>query len=112
LFTLSVAVGTGILFGLVPALRAVRGVSYSFLKEGGRGSSLGPRRGLGLQLLVAAEAGICLMLLAGGGLLLRSFLRVLEVDPGFRPAGVLTMQLSLPPQKYSRPEQWRAFFHQ
>jgi len=64
-----------------------------------------------LRLLVAGEAAVCLMLLAGGGLLLRSFLRVLEVDPGFRPSGVLTMQVSLPSQKYAKPEQILAFFH-
>jgi putative ABC transport system permease protein len=110
LFTMSVALGTGIVFGLVPALRAVRGVGYANLKEGGRGNSLGPKANRTLRLLVGAEAAVCLMLLAGGGLLLRSFLRVLEVDPGFRPAGVLTMQINLPPQKYSKPEQWRAFF--
>jgi len=110
LFTMSVALGTGIVFGLVPAFRAVRGVGYANLKEGGRGNSLGPKANRTLRLLVGAEAAVCLMLLAGGGLLLRSFLRVLEVDPGFRPAGVLTMQLSLPPHKYSKPDQWRAFF--
>jgi putative ABC transport system permease protein len=111
LFTLSVALGTGILFGLAPAMRAVRGVQFSLLKEGGRGASLGMRGNRSLRLLVAGETAVCLMLLAGGGLLLRSFLRVLDVDPGFRPAGVLTMQISLPPQKYSKPEQTRAFFH-
>src|SRR5271155_2653984 len=111
LFTLSVALGTGIVFGLVPALRAVRGVRFSMLKEGGRGGSMGMRGNRSLRLLVAAEAAVCLMLLAGGGLLLRSFLRVLEVDPGFRPTGVLTMQITLPTQKYSKPEQWRTFFH-
>jgi putative ABC transport system permease protein len=111
LFTLSVALGTGILFGLVPALRAVRGVRFSMLKEGGRSGSMGIRGHRGLRLLVAAEAAVCLMLLAGGGLLLRSFLHVLEVDPGFRPTGVLTMQISLPQQNYSKPEQLRSFFH-
>jgi len=110
IFTLSVALGTGILFGLAPALRAVRGVRFSILKEGGRGASMGIRGNRGLRLLVAGEAAVCLMLLAGGGLLLRSFLRVLNVDPGFRPAGVLTMQISLPQQKYGKPEQSRTFF--
>ena len=112
LFTLSVAVGTGILFGLVPAMRAVRGVQFSSLKEGGRSNSLGPKANRTLRVLVAGEAAVCLMLLAGGGLLLRSFLRVLEVDPGFRPSGVLTMQISLPQQKYSKKEQVQAFFRQ
>jgi len=112
LFSLGVALGTGLLFGLVPALRAVRGVRFSLLKEGGRGGSMGMQSNRSLRLLVAGEAAVCLMLLAGGGLLLRSFLRVLDVDPGFRPAGVLTMQVTLPSQKYSKPEQLKAFFHE
>jgi len=112
LFSLGVALGTGLLFGLVPALRAVRGVRFSLLKEGGRGASLGVQSSRSLRLLVAGEAAVCLVLLAGGGLLLRSFLRVLDVDPGFRPAGVLTMQVTLPSQKYSKTEQLKAFFHE
>ena len=111
-FSLCVALGTGLLFGLVPALRAVRGVRFSLLKEGGRGASMGTGANRTLRVLVAGEAAVCLMLLAGGGLLLRSFLRVLDVDPGFRPAGVLTMQISLPQQKYSKQEQVWAFFRQ
>jgi predicted permease len=111
LFTLIVALGTGILFGLAPALRAVRGARFSMLKEGGRGGSIGSRGGRSLRLLVAAEAAVCLMVLAGGGLLLRSFIRVLDVDPGFRPAGVLTTEITLPQQKYGKPEQSRTFFH-
>jgi len=110
LFAVGMALGTGVLFGLAPALRALRGGRYSQLKEGGRMGSLGIRGNRSLRLLMAGEAAACLMLLAGGGLLLRSFLRVLQVDPGFHPAGVLTMQVTLPPQKYAKPEQWRAFF--
>ena len=112
LFTLSVAIATGIVFGLAPALRAVRGVRFSMLKEGGRGGSVGMRGNRSLRVLVAAEAAVCLMVLAGGGLLLRSFLHVLEVDPGFHPTGVLTMEISLPAKKYSTNEQARAFFNQ
>ncbi|HTQ84619.1 MAG TPA: ABC transporter permease [Candidatus Solibacter sp.] len=111
LFTISVAVATGVLFGLFPALRAVRGVRFATLKEGGRGGSMGMRGTRSLRLLVSAEAAVCLMLLAGGGLLLKSFLHVLDVDPGFRPSGVLTMQISLPSQKYAKQEQILAFFH-
>jgi predicted permease len=110
-FTLAVALGTGIFFGLVPALRSVRGVQFSKLKEGGRGGALGMRGNRSLRLLVSAEAAVCLMLLAGGGLLLRSFLHVLDVNPGFHASGVLTMQISLPSQKYSKSEQIVAFFH-
>ena len=58
----------GILFGLAPALRAVHGVQFSILKEGGRGASLGIRGSRSLRLLVAGEAAVCLMLLAGGGI--------------------------------------------
>ena len=111
LFTLGVALGTGVLFGLVPALRAVRGVQFAKLKEGGRGGSQGVHGNRTLRMLVGAEAAICLMLLAGGGLLFRSFLRVLEVDPGFRSSGLLTVQISLPSQKYAKQEQILAFFH-
>jgi putative ABC transport system permease protein len=110
LFALAVALGTGILFGLIPALRAVRGVQFAKLKEGGRGGSMGIHGNRSLRFLVGAEAAVCLMLLAGGGLLLRSFLHVLDVDPGFRPSGVLTMQITLPSQKYPKPEQVSAFF--
>jgi putative ABC transport system permease protein len=110
LFTLTVALGTGIVFGLAPALRAVRGVRFSLLKEGGRGASLGMRGNRSLRVLVAGEAAVCLILLAGVGLLFRSFLRVLDVDPGFRASGVLTMQISLATEKYGRSEQWRTFF--
>ena len=110
LFTMTVALGTGVLFGFVPAIRSARGAAYASLKEGGRGNSLGPKANRSLRLLVGVETAVCLMLLAGGGLLLHSFLRVLEVDPGFRPAGVLTMQINLPFQKYTKPEQWQTFF--
>jgi putative ABC transport system permease protein len=110
LFTLAVALATGILFGLIPALRAVRGVQFAKLKEGGRGGSMGIHGNRSLRVLVGAEAAVCLMLLAGGGLLLRSFLHVLDVDPGFRPSGVLTMQITLPLHKYSKQEQVSAFF--
>ncbi|HVN08893.1 MAG TPA: ABC transporter permease [Patescibacteria group bacterium] len=112
LFTLAVALGTGLLFGLVPAMRAVRGVKFSLLKEGGRGGSMGMQSSRSLRLLVAGEAAVCLILLAGGGLLLRSFLRVLDVNPGFRPAGVLTMQITLPNEKYGKAEQVKTFFRQ
>ena len=112
LFTFSVAVCTGIAFGLAPALDASRGVHYEILKEGGRTG----REGRGSQKLrrifVAAEAALAVLLLAGSGLFLRSFLKLLEVDPGFRPEGVLTMQIALPTAKYTKPEQARAFYRE
>jgi putative ABC transport system permease protein len=108
-FTLAVAIACGILFGMAPALQVRRGGSYEVLKEGGR-TSLGTPTGRLRHLLVVGEAALSLILLAGAGLLLRSFVRVLQVDPGFRPEGVLTMRISLPHVKYSKNEQVRAFY--
>jgi putative ABC transport system permease protein len=110
LFTFAVAVGTGILFGLVPALEASRGVQYQILKEGGRTGTQGRASHRLRRLFVSAEAALAVLLLAGSGLLLRSFVKLLDVDPGFRAAGVLTAQISLPTAKYAKPEQARAFF--
>jgi predicted permease len=96
-FTFMVAILTGLLFGLVPALRAARVDLSSSMKAGGRntqgeggfGSSRGRLRGL----LVVAEVAISLMLLIGAGLLLRSFVRLQQVSPGFEPSGVVSMRL-------------------
>ncbi len=108
-FTLAVAVGTGILFGLAPALQTRSGASYEVLKEGGRATT-GTATGRLRRAFVMGEAALSVILLAGAGLLVRSFVRVLEVDPGFRPEGVLTMRLSLPQVKYSKDDQVRAFY--
>ena len=110
LFTFAVAVGTGILFGLAPALEASRGVQYQILKEGGRSGTEGRASHRLRRFFVSAEAALAVLLLAGSGLLLRSFVKLLDVDPGFRAAGVLTAQIALPTAKYAKPEQARAFF--
>ncbi len=112
LFTFAVAVGTGILFGLAPALDASRGVQYQILKEGGRTGTEGRTTNRLRRIFVAAEAALAVLLLAGSGLLLRSFVKLLEVDPGFRSEGVLTLQVALPTAKYPKPEQTRAFFRE
>lgn len=112
LFTFVVAVGTGILFGLAPALEASRGVHHEVLKEGGRSSTEGRTSQRLRRLFVVAEAALAVLLLAGSGLLLRSFVKLLAVDPGFLPEGVLTMQVSLPSATYAKPEQQRAFFQE
>jgi putative ABC transport system permease protein len=112
LFTFFVAVGTGILFGLAPALEASRGVHHETLKEGGRSASEGRTSQRLRRLFVVAEAALAVVLLAGSGLLLRSFVKLLAVDPGFRPEGVLTMQVSLSSSTYAKPEQQRAFFQE
>jgi putative ABC transport system permease protein len=112
LFTFAVAVGTGILFGLAPALEASRGVQYQILKEGGRTGTEGRTSHRLRRIFVAAEAALAVLLLAGSGLLLRSFVKLLQVDPGFRSEKVLTLQVALPAAKYPKPEQAGAFFRE
>jgi putative ABC transport system permease protein len=107
-FTLAVSLATGILFGLAPALEAQRKGPYDVLKSG-RTTQASPSNRL-RGVLVIGETALSLILLAGAGLLLRSFVQILRVDPGFRPEGVLTMRVSLPDAKYHQPEQVRAFY--
>jgi putative ABC transport system permease protein len=102
-FTLLVAVGCGVVFGLVPALRSSRVDLVDSLKDGARGSSGGFGRGSRLgtqQLLVVGETAVALVLLIGAGLFVRSLDRQLSVAPGFDPRGVLRARLVLP-QRYT-----------
>src|SRR5439155_18890 len=78
-----IAVGTGILFGLIPALSSVKPELTEALKEGGRGSTTGARRNLLRNSLVVAEIALALVLLVGAGLLLKSYTRLQNIDPGF-----------------------------
>ena len=100
LFSVAVAVVTGLLFGLVPALHAANTNVGQMLKESTRGSSgrRGTRRTRGA--LVVAEMALAVILLIGAGLLARSFVALTNVDPGYRPENVVTMSISLPATKY------------
>ena len=99
-FTMVVALGAGLLFGLMPALVIGRADVHESLKEGGRGS-VGERGSLRLRRgLVVTTVALALMLLSGAGLLIRSFSRLVAVDPGFQPDHLLTFQVSLPDAKY------------
>lgn len=89
----------GVIFGTFPLLRSARD-SSSVLREGGRGSSASRRQHLVRGTLVAAQIALALMLLASAGLMLRSFTRLRNVDPGVEAAGVLTASLALPFERY------------
>jgi putative ABC transport system permease protein len=98
--TAVLATGAAILFGLMPAIVSARPELTEVLKEGGRGSTTGARRNLLRNVLVVAEISLALVLLVSAGLLMKSFIRLQAVNPGFNPGNVLTMELSLPESKY------------
>lgn len=103
LFTLGLAVFTGLAFGSVPALRGFKNELNEPLKAGGRGWSSGASGRRVRDLLVICEMALALVLLAGAGLLVNSFERLRAVDPGFKPDAVLTCQISLP-SNYKDPQ--------
>ena len=110
LFTAAISVITGLIFGLVPALQLTRTDLHVTLKEGGR-SNTADRGGLLVRrALVISEVALALTLLTGGGLLIRSFARLAEVDPGFSSRGVMTFGLSLPQSKYGSDTAVRALY--
>jgi putative ABC transport system permease protein len=112
LFTMGTAVLTGIVFGVVPAFQAARSCLSSTLREGGRGVLTS---GAGAHMrgaLVIAEMALAVMLLAGAGLLIRSFTKLAAVDPGFRVGPALTFELSLPEGRYGEELPRIAFFDQ
>jgi len=100
LFTLIVAVSTGLLFGIVPALQISGWDVHDALKDSSRGSSDGKRRTWIRGALVVAEVALACVLLVGAGLLLRSFQRLLDVDPGFQPSRAAVWRIE-PGQRYS-----------
>jgi putative ABC transport system permease protein len=109
-FALGVSVLTGVLFGIVPALQASKLDVTSALKEGGRGAE-GHRRTSARNLLLIGEVALSLMLLVGAGLLIKSFLRLQQIRPGFNAHNVLIANLALPYPKYQY-EQFEEFFRQ
>jgi putative ABC transport system permease protein len=110
LFTGGVALLTGLLFGLAPALQAARTDLNEALKEGARGDGGSPRRHRARALLVVAETALALVLLAGAGLMLRSLLRLQAIDPGFDPRHVLAVHVELPDARYPDERRRADFF--
>jgi putative ABC transport system permease protein len=103
---------TGLIFGLAPAVQASKTGLSEILKESGRSAESGPGASRLRSALVIVEVALAVVLLVGAGLMIRSFLRLLDTAPGFNPAHVLTMRIALPRLKYREPDQVRAFYQQ
>jgi putative ABC transport system permease protein len=108
LFTAAVTALTGVLFGVFPALHVARANVGGMLKEGMRGSSGGVASRRARNTLVMAEMALAVVLLVGAGLLIRSFSKLLAVDPGFRPERVITFSIAAPDTKYRQYAERRA----
>jgi len=110
LFTVGLAMATGLVFGLIPAIAVIRGNTASFLKDDSTRGSAGRGTGLARATLVVGETALALMLLVGAGLLIKSFARLQAVDPGFSTDNVLTAQIALPTSRYPDPTQITSFW--
>ena len=108
-FSVALALATGLGFGLIPALQASRVDLNTVLKDAGRGTSDGKSRQRLRNALVVAELMIAIILLVGAGLLMRSFTRLIGIDPGFQTRSAVMVNLTLPDQKYHQDTQQAAF---
>ncbi len=109
-FVLLITLVCALASGIVPALRASRPDLSQALREGGRGSAGGGQRLL--RGLLVSQVAFALILLIGAGLMVKSFLQLMNVDLGFRTSDLLTLRISLPGRSYSQPERQLAFYDQ
>jgi putative ABC transport system permease protein len=109
-FTVAVALLTGIVVGLVPAFSSARAALTPAMQESSRSSTAGRSRRLFRNALVAIEVALSVVLLLGSGLMLKSFVRLNAVDPGFDPGGLLTIRFSLPDVRYKEPAKRAEFY--
>ena len=110
LATFGFSILTGLLTGIAPAWRNSEPRLYEWIKDGLRGSLQPGKRRIS-STLVIAEVALAVVLLVGGGLMLKSFVQLLRVDPGFEPHHVLRLDLALPETKYSEPQQQTDFYN-
>jgi predicted permease len=108
-FSFFISLGTGILFGLAPALLASKADAQSSLKGSGTTHTSGVRSQRMRSILIVGEFALTLVLLVGAGLLLKSFMRLLNVDPGFTAKNVAILNLELPETRYRTDVQMKAF---
>ena len=111
-FTAGITLLTGVVFGLVPAWQLSKPNLSETMKDAGRGSTEGGRRQLIRSSLVVLEVASALVLLVGAGLVIKSFWRLQQVDPGFNPDNAVTASVQLPKAKYPEENQQVAFFQQ
>ena len=111
-FTFLITLLTGILFGIAPALQATKPNLNDTLKEETGKASAGVHKSRIRNVLVVSEVALALLLLISAGLLIKSFLNLQRIDPGFNPHNVLTVRIPLVASKYSEPSQARAFYQQ
>jgi putative ABC transport system permease protein len=109
-FATVASVVTAVLVGLIPALHASKVNLNESLKEGGRSSTEGARGGRIRSALVVSEVVLSLVLLAGAGLMVRSFMRLQQVDPGFNTNNLVTMSINCPTKRYPDPLKVIAFY--
>ncbi len=112
LFSLGMAVGSAVLFGLAPALQTVRKDLVEPLKDTSKGASGGFRRGRLRNALVVFEVALSLVLLSGAGLLMRSFVKLQQMDLGFNPKNILVARLPLPRGQYTTAAEKQQFYGQ
>ncbi|HVF22635.1 MAG TPA: ABC transporter permease [Pyrinomonadaceae bacterium] len=111
-FAFGLTIVAGLLFGLVPALQTSRTNLNETLKESGRSGGPGGTRNRVGSLLIVSEVALSFVLLAGAGLLIKSFMHLREIDSGFQPENVLAVRLALPPGKYKQGEPRAQVFQQ
>jgi putative ABC transport system permease protein len=111
-FTMLLALVTSLIFGLVPAWQASKADLHSTLEQGGRSAGPNAARQRFRQALVVLQVGMAVMLVVGAGLLVQSFWHLRQVDPGFRPEGVLSSSIALPQSRYADPPQINNFYNQ
>jgi putative ABC transport system permease protein len=111
-FAVAATLLAGLLFGFLPSYISAHSRISETLKEGGRGSSFAKRRAFARKAFVVAQLGLALVLLCGSGLLIRSFARLIGVDPGFDTGHLLTFKITLPQSKYGTDQSCITFFQQ